>query len=164
MDLNYKMIRVLKVVAIFEALKGLLGLLAGVAIFSLIHQNIQVSTGQLVRNLHINSSNNLSKIIIEAAAYLTDRHIRFLALFAFLYALMRFVEAYGLWFARRWAEWFALISGCVYLPFELFELAKGFTWVKITLVVINLLVVLYMAVVLKHNSKIKLLEKHLPEM
>ncbi|NMW21035.1 MAG: DUF2127 domain-containing protein [Chlorobiaceae bacterium] len=161
MVLNYKMTRVLKVVALFEAFKGLLVLLAGVAIFSMMPQDIQASAEQLIRHLHLNPAHNIPRIFIEAAGHLTDSRLRFLALFALLYALMRFIEAYGLWFARRWAEWFALISGCVYLPVELFELAKGFTWLKIALVVINLMVVLYMAFVLKHNERAKLLEKNL---
>jgi uncharacterized membrane protein (DUF2068 family) len=114
--------------------------------------------------LHLNPEQTFSKIIIEAAATLTDNRIRFLVFFALLYALMRFVEAYGLWFARRWAEWFALISGCVYLPIELFELAKGFTWLKIGLIVINLVVLIYMAFVLKHNEKAKMLKKHLEKL
>ena len=122
-------------------------------------QNIQLTVWQLVKNLHLDPEQGFSKIIIEASGNLTANRIRFLFIFALLYALMRFVEAYGLWFARRWAEWFALISGCVYLPIELFELAKGFTWLKISLVVINLVVVLYMAFVLMHNKKAKMLKK-----
>jgi len=161
MGLNYKMTKGLKIVAIFEAFKGLLGLFAAVAIYFMMHQNIQAFTGHLVSNLHLNPANNVSKVLIDAAAYLTDSRISFLVCFALLYASMRFVEAYGLWFARRWAEWFALVSGCVYLPFELYELVKGFTWFKIGLVCINLMVVIYMAFVLKHNVQTKLLKKHL---
>ncbi len=40
------------------------------------------------------------------------------------------LESYGLWFAKRWAEWFALLSGSVYLPVELYGLLKGVTWIK----------------------------------
>ena len=161
MAFDLKMTRVLKIVALFETFKGLLGLFAGTGIFFMSQQNIQLYAGQLIRHFHLDPEQGISKIIIDAAGNLTDNRIRFLFLFALLYALMRFVEAYGLWFARRWAEWFALISGCVYLPIELFELAKGFTWLKIGLVVINLVVVLYMAFVLKHNEKAKMLKKHL---
>jgi uncharacterized membrane protein (DUF2068 family) len=64
---------------------------------------------------------------------------------------MRFIEAFGLWFGMRWAEWFALLSGSVYLPIEIYELAKGFTWIKIGLLTVNLCIVLYMAVVLRRN-------------
>ncbi|MCZ7627423.1 MAG: DUF2127 domain-containing protein [Candidatus Methylomirabilis sp.] len=41
------------------------------------------------------------------------------------YASVRFVEAYGLWLERRWAEWFAAVSGGIYIPFEIYELLYG---------------------------------------
>jgi uncharacterized membrane protein (DUF2068 family) len=152
MALNGKMTRALKAVAIFEACKGLLVLFAGVALFSFIHQNIQIAAEQLVGHLHLNPAKNIPKIFIEASGNLTDGRIRLLALFALFYSSMRFVEAYGLWFAKRWAEWFALLSGCVYLPIELYEIIKGVTWLKMVLVLINLVIVLYMAVMLNRNG------------
>ncbi len=151
--LNDKMTRALRGIALFEACKGLLVLFAGLALFSFIHQNVQIAAEQLVSHLHLNPAKNIPRIFIEAAGNLTDRHILFLALFALLYACMRFVESYGLWFAKRWAEWFALLSGCVYLPIELHELIKGVTLFKIVLVLINLIIVLYMAVMLKQNGR-----------
>ena len=96
---------------------------------------------------------NIPKIFIEASRNLTDARLLLLAFFACLYSSMRFVEAYGLWFARRWAEWFALLSGSVYLPVELYELVKGVTWIKIVFILVNFTVVLYMAVMLKRNGK-----------
>jgi uncharacterized membrane protein (DUF2068 family) len=145
--------RGLKAVALFEASKGILVLFAGAALFSLIHQNLQVVAEQLVGHLHLNPAKHIPRIFIEAASNLTDGRIRLLALFALVYSFMRFVESYGLWFARRWAEWFALLSGGVYLPVELYELAQGFTWLKIVFVLINFLVVLYMIIMLKRNEK-----------
>ena len=152
MALNEKMTRALKLVAVFEASKGFLVLFAGLALFSFIHQNVQFAAEQLVRHLHLNPAKHIPRIFIEAASNLTDRRITFLALFALLYAFMRFIESFGLWFAKRWAEWFALVSGCVYFPIELYELIKGVTWLKIVFVLINLVIVIYMAVMLKQNG------------
>jgi uncharacterized membrane protein (DUF2068 family) len=145
--------RGLKIIALFEAFKGLLVLLTGLAAFSLMHQDIQVLAEQLVTHLHLNPAKNIPKIFIEAAGNLTDGRLRSLALLALLYAAMRFVEGFGLWFAKRWSEWFALLSGGVYLPIEIYELAKGFTWLKICLASINLTVVLYMAFMLKRCAR-----------
>jgi uncharacterized membrane protein (DUF2068 family) len=115
MALNNKMTRALRTVAVFEACKGFLVLFTGLALFSFIHQNVQILAEQLVGHLHLNPAKHIPRIFIEAAGNLTDRSILFLALFALLYSVMRFVESYGLWFAKRWAEWFALVSGCVYM-------------------------------------------------
>jgi uncharacterized membrane protein (DUF2068 family) len=66
-----------------------------------------------------------------------------------VYAVVRFVEAYGLWHARRWAEWFAVVSGGVYLPMELYELSRGVTLLKVGAILLNLLVVIYLIGMLK---------------
>jgi uncharacterized membrane protein (DUF2068 family) len=38
--------------------------------------------------------------------------------------VVRFIEAYGLWHRRRWAEWLALLSTGMYLPWELVEVIR----------------------------------------
>jgi uncharacterized membrane protein (DUF2068 family) len=151
--LSEKIKRELRAVAVFEAGKGLLVIFTGLAVFSLIHQNVQMIAEQLVGHLHLNPAKTIPKIFVESARNLTDGRIRLLALFALLYASMRFVESYGLWFGKRWAEWFALLSGGVYLPMELYELAKGFTLLKIFFVLVNLIIVLYMVVMLRRKGK-----------
>ena len=54
-----------------------------------------------------------------------------------MYSTARFVEAYGLWRRRSWAEWFAVISGGIYVPIELYELAESVTWPKLVALAVN---------------------------
>ena len=60
------------------------------------------------------------------------------------YIVIRCVEAYGLWHARVWAEWFALLSGAMYLPWELLRIIERMTWERVAVLVINIAIVLYM--------------------
>jgi uncharacterized membrane protein (DUF2068 family) len=57
---------------------------------------------------------------------------------------MRFIEAYGLWSIRAWAEWFAIVSGGVYLPAELYELIQRPTAVKAVVLIVNIAIVAYL--------------------
>ena len=57
---------------------------------------------------------------------------------------VRFVEAYGLWHRRVWAEWFALLSGSLYLPWELYEFAEKPTPIRAGILVMNLAIIIYM--------------------
>jgi uncharacterized membrane protein (DUF2068 family) len=50
-----------------------------------------------------------------------------------------------LWRERAWAEWLALISGAIYLPFEVYEVVRRPDWVRFTILAVNLAVVLFMA-------------------
>src|SRR5262249_40580265 len=75
------------------------------------------------------------------------------ALLVFLYAIIRFVEATGLWLEKPWAEWFALISGGLYIPVEVFELARRPTPIKWIILGVNLLIVLYLVWLLRGAPK-----------
>ncbi|MDB6093093.1 MAG: putative rane protein [Verrucomicrobia bacterium] len=142
-----------KSVAIFEAIKGAIVLLAGFGLLSLLHRDIRALALELVGRLHLDPAKRYPSIFIEAAAKVTDGRLWFIAGFACVYAAFRITEAYGLWKARTWAEWLAVISGAIYLPVEIYEVSERFTWVRITALISNLAVVVLMAIVLAQNRK-----------
>jgi len=94
---------------------------------------------------------------MEAASHVGDSRLRSLAALAFLYAVVRLVEAYGLWHMRLWAEWFAIIAGSVYLPVEIYEIFKRVTWMRATVLLINVFIVAYLVRVLLRSRR-----KHIP--
>jgi uncharacterized membrane protein (DUF2068 family) len=136
--------RGIRTVAVFEACKGLIILIAGFAILRLVHQDLQVFAEQIVRHLHMNPARHYPRIFLDAVAGLSDTRIKYLAAFAFFYSVIRFVEAYGLWHFKTWAEWFAILSGGIYIPIELIGLFRHITAVKATIFVLNLFIVLYL--------------------
>jgi len=80
-------------------------------------------------------------IFVDAASRVTDTNLWMLAARPALYAAVRGVEAYGLWYERRWAEWFALIAGGVYVPVEIYELIRHPSWMKAMVLTTNLMIV-----------------------
>ena len=61
------------------------------------------------------------------------------------YSSLRFVESYGLWRQRAWAEWLAIVSGAMYLPFELVNLIRHPSRVHWAVLLINIAIVVYIA-------------------
>jgi uncharacterized membrane protein (DUF2068 family) len=141
-----------RVVAGIEALKGLLVLAAGFGVLALVHHPAQAVAERLVQRLHLNPAHHYPRVFLDALGGVTDTQLRWLAAGAGAYALVRFIEAYGLWRARRWAEWFAVVSGGIYVPFELYELTQGVTGLKLAALGINLAIVGYLARVLARRS------------
>ncbi|HST51968.1 MAG TPA: DUF2127 domain-containing protein [Pyrinomonadaceae bacterium] len=133
-----------RVVAFFEALKGTLVLVAGFGLLALVHRDLEDLAERLVRHSHLNPASHYPRVFIEAAAHTSDSRLRTLAALAFAYSCVRFVEAYGLWRMRAWAEWFAIISGFIYLPAEVYELVARPTLVKAGILVLNALIVSYL--------------------
>ncbi|KAB0663449.1 DUF2127 domain-containing protein [Oryzomonas japonica] len=143
----------LRVVALFEGAKGMIVLLTGLGILAFIHEDVHHVAEQLVRHLHINPARHYPQIFIDAATHVTDLQLWGLALSALCYAIVRFVEAFGLWKRMPWAEWFGLLTGGMYIPVELFEVMRGMTWPKMTVLVVNLGVVGYLAYALLRSRR-----------
>ncbi len=62
-----------------------------------------------------------------------------------IYAIVRFVEATGLWLEKEWAEWFALLSGAMYMPWEIYEIIRhSDDKIRWTIFIFNILIVLYL--------------------
>lgn len=138
----------LRVVALFEALKGTIVLLAGFGLARAIGGDVGEFAERLVHRMHLNAAKHFPSIFIDLMDNLSDGQLWGLAGLALAYAVFRFAEAYGLWFERRWGEWIAALSGGIYVPIEIYELARGFSTVKITALVVNALIVGYMCYLL----------------
>jgi len=146
---------VVRSVAIFEAAKGAVVLLAGFGVLSLLHRDIRVAAAALVGRLHLNPTHRFEHSFIEAVSGVSDTGLWLIASLGFLYALFRFLEAYGLWHGRRWGELLAAASGMIYVPFEVIELAKKATWVRAGSLAVNIVVVAYLLVVLVRSRAVR---------
>jgi len=142
----------IRVVACFEAFKGLFVLFAGFGLLSLLNRDAARIAEEFVGHFHINPASRYPRIFLELASNLSNGKIWFTACIAFAYATLRMVEAYGLWQMRRWAEWLAVASGGIYIPVELYELLHRASWIKASTLIINVSVVIYMLYVLKKEA------------
>jgi uncharacterized membrane protein (DUF2068 family) len=136
--------RPLQAIALVEAGKGMLVLLAGFGVLALVHHDLQSVAEDLVRHFHLNPASRYPRIFIHAATNATGPRLWHLALFAFLYSVLRLAEAYGLWFERLWGEWLAVTSTGIYIPIELYELFIRVTWIKLILFLVNTLILLFL--------------------
>jgi uncharacterized membrane protein (DUF2068 family) len=142
----------LRAVALFEAAKGAFVLVAGFGLAGLLHREGERVADLLAGRLHLNPANRHVRIFLELLADLSSGKLWLLAALALTYACLRFIEAYGLWRNRAWAKWFAALSGGVYVPFELYELYSGLSWLKLAALIINVAVVAYMGYSIRSNA------------
>ncbi len=147
----------LRGVALFEAGKGALAVLAAIWVLTLRHKDMKEVAENLLQALHkvlhINPDRHLFQVIQRSVGGLTHSGLHVIASLIALYATIRFVEATGLWLEKEWAEWFALISGAAYMPFEIYELVRHPTSFKWGILGINALIVLYMAWLLRDSYR-----------
>lgn len=143
----------IRAVAAFEAFKGLAVLAAASGVLLLIHQDLHAIAVRLVAHTHLNPAAHYPRIFIDAATHLQNAHLMQLALGAAAYALLRFVESYGLLREAAWAEMLAAVSGAIYVPFELVHLARHPGWISVAALILNLAVVAVMVIALVQRRR-----------
>lgn len=136
----------LRAVASFEALKGIVVLLLGVTLL-VFHRHAEDFAERLLYHLHMDPGKRLGHALLNAATTVNDARLWTIAGATLTYSAVRFVEAWGLWNRRVWAEWFALLSGALYLPWEILRITERADWERIAVLGVNILIVVYMLVI-----------------
>ncbi len=77
---------------------------------------------------------------------LSTRRLILYGLAIIIYAAINGIEAFGLWRARRWAEYLTLFEVSILLPIEIYELSIGVTFLKLLTRVLNLAIIVYLLV------------------
>jgi uncharacterized membrane protein (DUF2068 family) len=144
-DASQKTPVALRSIALLEGTKGLLVLAAACGILSLRNTDLHAVTDAFLWRHGINPERHYTRLFIESVANATHHHVGQLAVLGFAYALVRLVEGYGLWQGKHWAEWFAVISAGIYLPFEFQHLARRPTLVSGGIILFNLVIIVYLA-------------------
>jgi len=135
----------MKLIAAFEALKAIIVLLAGIEALRFLHRDIREAAAGLLRHLHLDPVARLPRLIMRVAENITDTTLIMIAAGAVAYAVVRFAEAYGLWHDRTWAKWLGAVSGAIYIPYELYELARHVTALRIGTFLANVVIVIYLS-------------------
>lgn len=136
----------LRAVATFEALKGIVVLVLGIALLA-VHSHVQDVAENLLYHLHIDFDRRVGHALLNAASTLNNARWWTIGAAIGTYTSVRFIEAWGLWNMRVWAEWFALLSGAMYLPWEILKLTERVDWDRAAVLVINLIIIFYMAMI-----------------
>lgn len=133
----------LRAIATLEAIKGVAVLVLGIVLLFL-HTQAEEYMSSFLFHLHIDPDRRIAEALLNAAQKLSDARLVTIALAALSYTAVRFIESWGLWNRRVWAEWFALLSGALYLPWECLKLAERVDWERIAVLAINVVIIVYM--------------------
>jgi uncharacterized membrane protein (DUF2068 family) len=136
--------RGLHVIAIYELVKGAFVLIVGLGLLTFIHKDLQAFGESLILLMHFNPAHHYPRIFLDFISRFSDMNFMLLAAGAFFYSMIRFIEAYGLWYERKWAEWMAILSGAMYLPIEIYEMTKLINWPRVLITAGNFAIVIYL--------------------
>ena len=136
--------RWLIIIGSFKILEGLLFVLLGLGVVRLLHRDIGDVLLRAAMALRLDPESHFVNILLDKVELLTPHKMRLISEGIFLKAGLDFVEGIGLAMEKTWAEWLTIGLTASFLPWEIFELARHFTWVKVGITLVNLLVLIYL--------------------
>ncbi len=145
--------RWLVLIGFFKLLKGVFFVLIGVGVLRLVHRDLADILFRMALALRIDPENHLVNLVLERAQSLTPHRLRWIGAAVFGDAALDFIEGTGLILRKTWAEYFTLILTASFLPWELFEIIRHITAVKVGLTILNAFVVIYLAYVLRQRQE-----------
>jgi uncharacterized membrane protein (DUF2068 family) len=107
--------------------------------FTRILKDLQGGLGGPVNNSQHGVVHDLQRLFAVSI-----RNLYLIAAAAAAYGVLEACEAVGLWLGRRWAEYLTFIATVVFVPYEIYELTKSISWLKVLALLINLLIVIYL--------------------
>lgn len=136
--------RWLIIIGIFKLLKGILFVLLGFGVIRLLHRDIGEMLLRTAMSLRLDPESHFVNVLLEKVQLLTPHKMRIISAAIFLYAALDFTEGTGLVLEKTWAEWLTIGLTASFLPWEIFEIARHFTWVKVGVTFLNVLVLVYL--------------------
>jgi uncharacterized membrane protein (DUF2068 family) len=139
-------------IAVFKLAQAALFVAIGVGALRLLHKDVGDELARLADHLRFNPESRLVNFVLRHASMLTDKLLVRIEAVVFIYAALDLVEGIGLYMEKAWAEYLTLVITGSFLPWELFEIFRKLTVIRISLLTLNTLVFIYLLklIVLSH--------------
>ena len=132
-------------IGIFKLLKALSLIIAGVGLLKLLHKDVGDTVTRWIEALRIDPENRHIHRVLLKVFNVTPKQLKELSAGTFVYAGLFLTEGIGLLSGKRWAEYFTTISTALLIPLEVYEMYRHPTPVKAAVIVLNVLIVWYLA-------------------
>jgi uncharacterized membrane protein (DUF2068 family) len=144
---------ILRALAIERWVRGLILVLLAAAVFKL--KSTQVSIKELFdrdlsslkpffKQIHFNVSDSATIHSIQKVLDAKSSTLNLIAFGILFYGLLQIVEGIGLWSLKRWGEYVAVVGTTLFIPLEVYEITEKVSWLKITVLAVNVAAVLYL--------------------
>jgi uncharacterized membrane protein (DUF2068 family) len=145
--------RLLLLIAVYKFLHALVFFAIGLGAHRLLHKDIADQIEVLARHLRFNPESRLINFILEKASLINEPVLRRIGFFADCYATVTLIEGIGLYLEKAWGEFLTLAITASFLPWEIIEIFRRVTWIRVGLLTINILVFVYLLREVIHRAR-----------
>ena len=142
----------LLLIGIFKLAKSLFFFCIGIGAIHLLHKDLGDEVMRLATALRFDPESRVVALVMDKVDLIDAQRLREIGFATFAYSALALTEGIGLLLEKVWAEYLTLILTISFLPWELYELVRRPSWMRLGLLVTNLLVLWYLVWLLKRKK------------
>ena len=140
-------------IGVFKLVKGLLLFAVGVGALTLLHKDVAAIAQHWIDELRFDPNNRHVHSLLIKLGLVNAHKLEELSIGTFFYSALLLTEGTGLLLRKRWAEYFTIIVTGSFLPMEIYELFRRLTFTRVSLLIVNVLIVWYLVRQLLRDRK-----------
>ena len=140
------------VIALFKFVKGAVLLALAFGALSFLHKDVAAHVELWLDQLRIDPDNQFVGALLSKLQLVHTKELKELSALGAGYAALFLTEGTGLLFRKRWAEWLTIVATSSLMPFEVYELIKEFTGIRLLALLVNAAVVVYLIYLVRQKE------------
>jgi uncharacterized membrane protein (DUF2068 family) len=141
----------LLMIGLFKLVEAIFFLLVGAGAIHFIHHDLGEAAQRLAERLRFDPDRRVVAWILDHLDDITAHRLKQIGVATFFYAGLRVTEGVGLVMEKVWAEYLTVGVTISFLPWELYEIVRRLDWLRVGLLVTNLIVLAYLVWWLRRN-------------
>ena len=140
-------------IGVWKLLEAALFIVLGIGALKLVHEDLVDVVTRFLTDLRLDPEGRFVNLILEKVALIDPHRLKQISLAIFAGAALHLIEGIGLVLRKAWAEYVTLILTASFLPWELVEIIRHTTWLRIVLMLLNIAVVAYLVFYVQMSAR-----------
>ena len=136
--------RGLLAIGLFKVVEAAFFFLVGVGVIHFIHRDLGEAALRLAGRLRVDPDGRVVTWVLDQLDAITAHRLKQIGVATFFYAGLRLAEGVGLVLEKVWAEYLTVGVTAAFLPWETYEFIRRPDWLRILLLIVNLMVLTYL--------------------
>jgi uncharacterized membrane protein (DUF2068 family) len=145
--------RGLLAIGVLKLVEAVFFFLVGVGVIHFIHRDLGDAATRLAERLRMDMDGRVMTWVLDHLDDVTSHRLKQIGIVTFLYAGLRVAEGVGLIKEKVWAEYLTVGATTSFLPWEVYEICRHPDWLRVCLLVTNLVVLAYLVWLMKRNRR-----------
>jgi len=146
--------RGLLAIGLLKLVEAVFFFLVGVGAIHFVHRDLGEAARRLAERLWFDWDRRLVTWLLNHLDEVTAHRLKQIGIFTFFYAGLRVTEGVGLVLEKVWAEYLTVGVTISFLPWEVYEIVRHLDWLRVGLLITNLIVLAYLLWWLKRNRRV----------